>query len=507
MATITSNPAATVPTQTAITSPAGKQYVDQLAENSAKPGYQADSYLASAGTAQTPAELATGNSTGTGAGSTDPTLRIGDVTPNTPVPTAYDAAMKTYLDSLTKANDLTLQGKKDEAAALDTGETSGFATGEAARVNRNNSFAIDAATNLANSNLGAINALKDKLPATPQPFSLNPGETRFDANGKQIASLPAKPPSLSEQYGTGSIGEYNFAKSQGYTGSFEQYQNEDANRKAKAAATGIDTSPQAIDDWTQAVLGGNSTIAQVPLALRTAVAHALNTASGPDGAGGSYSPLAASRLTMASSRLVSRFADLPQYTLTANGLPYLQRIDAALKTPGSVSDQDLLDSLTKLNTAGNAISDAQVKIITDGKSISDIANTWANKLKNGGVLSDNQRQQIQQIAKGIYANYQKGYQPVYDQVTAQLKAAGIPKQFWTIPDLNNLSAKADNGSSSGSSQSTLPSDIQDALTKNAVPSADGKTITIPRSVWSTFGSNMDAVLAEAKADGVTLVVK
>jgi len=31
------------------------------------------------------------------------------------------------------------------------------------------------------------------------------------------------------------IGEYQFAKEQGYTGSFQQYQNEDANRKAKAS--------------------------------------------------------------------------------------------------------------------------------------------------------------------------------------------------------------------------------------------------------------------------------
>lgn len=36
-------------------------------------------------------------------------------------------------------------------------------------------------------------------------------------------------------YGAGAIGEYQFAKEQGYTGSFQQYQNEDANRKAKAS--------------------------------------------------------------------------------------------------------------------------------------------------------------------------------------------------------------------------------------------------------------------------------
>lgn len=204
-----------------------------------------------------------------------------------------------------------------------------------------------------------------------------------------------------------------------------------------------------ISAWKNAVVTGNATMGQVPAGIRNAVALALAD-PGLDSDGnpgsGNYSPLAASRETIASNRIVTNFTQLPQYQLTANGLPYLQRIDAAMQNPGSVSDQDLLDSLTKLNTAGNAISDAQVKLITDGRSYADSIGVAANKLGNGGVLSDNQRQQIQKIAKAIYANYQKGYQPVYDQVTAQLKAAGIPKQFWTIPDLNNLTAQINGGS-------------------------------------------------------------
>lgn len=216
---------------------------------------------------------------------------------------------------------------------------------------------------------------------------------------------------------------------------------------AGGSAGSGDASQQAIDDWTQAVLGGNATMVQVPANIRTQVAHALNTVDS-SGDGGSYSPLAASRFTIASNRIVSNFINLPGYSLTANGLPYLQRIDAAMKTPGSVSDQDLLDSLTKLNTSGNAITDAQVKLVTGGRSFADSMSVFGNKLGNGGVLSDNQRQQIQQIAQAIYANYAKGYQPIYDQVAAQLTAANIPKQFWTIPDLNNLSAKADGASNS-----------------------------------------------------------
>lgn len=39
--------------------------------------------------------------------------------------------------------------------------------------------------------------------------------------------------------GTGIIGEYNYALSHGYTGSFSDYQNEDANRKKSIAAAGV----------------------------------------------------------------------------------------------------------------------------------------------------------------------------------------------------------------------------------------------------------------------------
>jgi hypothetical protein len=214
----------------------------------------------------------------------------------------------------------------------------------------------------------------------------------------------------------------------------------------------LSTAGQA---WVTAVLNGNSTMASVPAALKTEVAEGI--ANQPAAA---YSPLAASRFTTAANKIVTNFINLPQYQLTANGLPYLQRIQAAMQNPGSVSDQDLLDSLTKLNTAGNAISDAQVKLITGGQSFSDMANVFLNKLGNGGALSNSQRQQIQSIAQSIFANYQKGYQPVYDKVTAQLKSAGIPEAFWTIPDLNNLSAQATGGSAD---TSTIASDIQYAI--------------------------------------------
>lgn len=230
---------------------------------------------------------------------------------------------------------------------------------------------------------------------------------------------------------------------------------------AGGADAGLD-DPNTMS-WRDTVLAGNATMQQVPNKYRTPVSRLLSSAPA-----GAYSPLAARRFTLAANDLTKNFLALPQYQMTANGLPYLQRIDAAMKSPGSVSDQDLLDSLTKLNTAGNAITDAQVKLITEGKSFADTMDTFKNKFANGGVLSDNQRQQIQKIAKGIYANYQKGYKPVYDAATYKLKTSGIPEAFWGIPDLNNLSAQIDNGAYA------MPGDAPPA---GAAPAASGWTVT------------------------------
>lgn len=232
--------------------------------------------------------------------------------------------------------------------------------------------------------------------------------------------------------------------------------NPNGSGGSTGSSGGAATTDPIVQSWVSNVLNGNATMQQVPAAIRNAVSVGLTNQPAA-----AYSPLAASRFTTAATKIASNFIQLPQYQLTANGLPYLQRIDAAIQTPGSVSDQDLLDSLTKLNTAGNAISDAQVKLITGGQSFADMASTFKNKFSTGGVLSNSQRTQIQTIAKAIFANYQKGYQPVYDQVTSQLTAAGIPQAFWTIPDLNSLNAKIQTQSAGTPSNSAF---VEQALT-------------------------------------------
>lgn len=158
-------------------------------------------------------------------------------------------------------------------------------------------------------------------------------------------------------------------------------------------------------------------------------------------------PIDISRLSLSATRIASQYIKSPIYEAVANGAIYLQRINAADQVPGSVSDEDLLDSLVKLNTGGNAVTDSQVRLITDGKSLADSINVWGQKLNKGGVLSPDQREQIKSLANKVYENYQKAYTPIYQQATSQLKSAGIPQSLWTIPDWNKLSGQitADSG--------------------------------------------------------------
>jgi hypothetical protein len=230
------------------------------------------------------------------------------------------------------------------------------------------------------------------------------------------------------------------------------------NATARTLANDKVASPSedpTVAAYVQGIASGTITsIAQVPAAYKSLVVTAMAQQ-------GTQSPLGDSRYTTAANKIVSNFISLPGYSLVANGLPYLGRIAAAEANPGSVSDQDLLDSLTKLNTSGNAITDAQVSLITGGKSFADTMSVLQNKLGTGGVLSDSQRQQVSAIANAIYANYAKEYQPIYDQVTSQLKAANIPQQFWTIPDLNALAQQSGlsiPGVTSGGTSDTQNSD-------------------------------------------------
>lgn len=91
-------------------------------------------------------------------------------------------------------------------------------------------------------------AQSDTITAVNQAIDI--AQKQVDAsNALRLADAKT---SMSDIYGTGMIGEYNFAKANGYTGSFIQYQNEDANRKKTSTSITV-TSPAASDAGSKLV--------------------------------------------------------------------------------------------------------------------------------------------------------------------------------------------------------------------------------------------------------------
>lgn len=214
---------------------------------------------------------------------------------------------------------------------------------------------------------------------------------------------------------------------------------ESAKLKAQSDAMGAGG-----DEITQShidnVMSGVENMNNVPMARRDEVSKGIAALQRAD-ENGKLPPIAMQRITTAASKIVSPYVESSQYKLAANGLPYIERIHAALKNPGSVGDQEAIDSLTKLANSGNAVTEAQVKLITGSRSLSDWAGVLGNKFRNGGALSQNQRDQIEKVADATFDAYEKGVAPVYEEATGKLKAAGIKPQFWPIMDVKSMSQK------------------------------------------------------------------
>lgn len=126
--------------------------------------------------------------------------------------------------------------------------------------------------------------LQEKLLGDEKPVEIG-GVLYARQSDGSYKPLTEKEKSMSDTYGTGIIGEYNFAKSQGYAGSFEQYQNEDANRKKSIAKAGVSptgiSTPGVLSPLAQAVQSGIISLDKVPADLRAGVASELATSGIP----------------------------------------------------------------------------------------------------------------------------------------------------------------------------------------------------------------------------------
>lgn len=211
------NPNANYFSNLSATSPEKAKYVNNIAGSPGsyrdvpiKPG--TDSYVA-----EQVRSIDGNNPTGNPTNNVDTPNSTNTSTAN-PAEDAFSSYLKSLQqpDEVTEAtkyvNSLITQGKLDNEKALSMGDTLGFATGEAARVGRQNSIALDAASRgldaLITSNASKKEIAKarydyekaklDAEKGANPAFELSPGQSRYaynKATGKyeKIASIPSAP--------------------------------------------------------------------------------------------------------------------------------------------------------------------------------------------------------------------------------------------------------------------------------------------------------------------------
>lgn len=241
--------------------------------------------------------------------------------------------------------------------------------------------------------------------------------------------------------GSGIVGEYNFYKAEAQRKGqvpvdFNTYQNMDANRKKSIAKAGV---PQFTTDENGNVI-----------------------------ATGNFDALTIGRYNRAFNSATAILQKNPTFKNIVGSSAFLDRIEAAVKNPGSVGDQELLDAFTQLNTGGNRVTEAQVNLITGSGSLSDKLNKIGNQLKKGGALSNDQRQEIVDLSHEVYKNYQKSYRTLYDDAVKRLADQKIPKAFWNLPSPETLSRAVNDVSGTGTDIMQSESDAQtkvDSLSK------------------------------------------
>lgn len=304
---------------------------------------------------------------------------------------SYRSAFNEYIASLkpsaeeTQANDylksLTLQSKKDYEKALESGETLGFAAGEAARVNRNNSFGIEAAANAVDSFSGARTAtnaaqkarldFEKSLMPSADPYTLGEGQTRYDAKGNVIARGQAGSFELSEGQDRYELnpetGKYEKVASKGKT-----YAPSSGGGGYGGGTTPGNGSGQ-LSALAQAVQNGTIALDKIPIAQRAGIAAELATFGAPS-----------SRQQALTSNLsaVNALLDNPNRTKITGfiqgklGLGNLDpRAQLAVNQYNQLKGILSLESREKLKGSG-AISDFEFKVLSDaatalGRNLSD----------------------------------------------------------------------------------------------------------------------------------------
>ena len=244
-------------------------------------------------------------------------------------------------------------------------------------MNKSSAYGIQKA--LANSDLESANTIiKQTLDATYEPIKqkIDSSKDRYNMYKDSMTDMEKlvyqamskreeksmEPQSITEQFGTGSIGEYNFAKSQGYKGTFNQYQDEDANRKTRLARAG---------------------------------AVVIN-----------YGGLD-SQQSKAIDSINSSIEKNPAYQKVIGMRSYAENVQAALSQKTGVGDIAAINQFQKIIDEGAVTRDQDVKLIQGSQSLANSLQTKVNKLQKGEQLSPELRNQMLKATNDILSAQEK----------------------------------------------------------------------------------------------------
>ncbi len=351
----------------------------------------------------------------------NPTTPPGNVDTTSP-DYQYQQAFNQYLQSLQPTTAETdaekalsaqqLQASKNQDTALEKpGQTLAFASGEAARVARNDAYQTDALSNTVNALTGARTA---RTNATQAQLDFEKG-LYTDAQTKAAAA--AKP-----DYSTVSPGSTVFDNKTGksvYTAPTTSSQNPSTAPIGGTYAPGADPT---VDGYVAAINAKQATLAQVPAAYKSLVAQGLASA-------GQASTLKTDALTSAQQLLQS-------FQNSGNFLGAKTAVGASSVLPVIPGTQEA-DFVNNLNNLKSLLSLDNVKY-----------------LKGQGAISDSERQLLADAATQLNRSQSEGeFQATLNNIITSLNSstgggsssgggftAQAGGQTYTFPDQKSLDA-------------------------------------------------------------------
>ncbi len=395
---------ATAPVNPAVKTPQAQKY---LASISATPTPQTPTQTPLVGNVQTPSGATVNTQTGG-------LIQAPKVDPQQ----GYRDAFQQYISALQPSSEesqarkylsnLTLQQKKDQEEALNRGESLGFATGEAQRVNRNNAFAIEGAASavdaLTAQRQGMTEAQKARMDFEKSLLGDTREQERFTAEQQAKTRQPF-------ELGEGQS-RYEFNPE---TGKYEQIANVAKTYSPKDTFS-VGEFSGTLSPLAQAVQNGTISIDKLPSAQRSQIAAELATS-------GIQSPRQQS--LQSNIDVVDELLKTDTDAITGIGQNPLNYIGVANARPLNLFNQLKgilsLENREKLKGSG-AISDFEFKVLAQA------ATSLGRNLNNKDFKSELQK--VKDVFEGRYrlTEGQNPQQNIAPDEEAELLKQGFTKQ-------------------------------------------------------------------------------